>query len=54
MNNNDHTCDCVGTSSEDALCAAADAMDLKIAEVMQKEADFYSYLVARYGPSNID
>jgi hypothetical protein len=54
MNNNDQTCDCIGTSAEDALCAAADAMDTTLAEVAQKEADFYSYLVARYGPANID
>ena len=54
MNNNDHLCDCIGTSAEDTLCVAADAMDSTVAEVAKKEADFYSYLVSRYGPANRD
>jgi hypothetical protein len=55
MNTPKHTCDCIGTSAEDALCAAADAMDLALKDVAQKEAEFFSYLLSKYGPSeNID
>jgi hypothetical protein len=47
-------CDCIGTPSEDAWCAAAHAMDKTLTEVAALEADFYSELVRKYGPANQD
>jgi hypothetical protein len=66
MNTPKHICDCIGTEAQEAFCAmaeaaenhlraAADAMDLALKDVAQKEAEFFSYLISKYGPSeNID
>jgi hypothetical protein len=54
MENLNPICDCIGTASEDAWCAAAHAMDVVITEAMRREADYFSWLVRKYGPANQD